>query len=114
MTVHEIPFSIREKSSDGSTPSWADKVGENFAEDFVAAFMPEQYGSHHKGIFGQPTDLQTEAFRTWAKVCMQIKSSPSVDQLVINGGTLLPDVFSLSDGQLRVQGQAGHNLLRLK
>ncbi len=103
---------LKLRGKEGYTPKssdWADRVVENFAEDFVAAFLTGPDGDAHKGVFGQPTSEQIAAIRQFVS-----ERTPAAvteeDELIINGAILLPDVLAAVDGKLHVQGKSSHHL----
>lgn len=107
----EAYLAIRGK--EGYTPpstAWEHRVQENFAEDFVAAFLPEGYPSLFKAHFGEPTSAESEAFREWALRQMREKDPVAANVLSINGATLMPAVWITSDGQLQVEGETSYNV----
>lgn len=86
-----------------NSSDWADRVGENFAEDFVAAFLSGANGNIHKAAFGQPTDAQIADIRQFVEERTPAEVSDAVNVVAINGATLLPTVMYSSDGKIHVQ-----------
>ncbi len=89
---------------------WADRVGENFAEDFTAAFLSDKYGPMHKGAFGQPSDEQLARLKQFIQERTPAAVSEEPDQLTVNGASLLPEVMLAADGKLHVQGQSSRSV----
>ena len=87
---------------------WANRIGENFAEDFVIAFMPEAVRDGHSGQFGTPTVEQVAAFRKWVEQRSQGETYPHEDTL-LEGTNLVPSVIYSADGSLSLQGNPGHH-----
>lgn len=97
----------------GYTPhvdEWAHRVHENFAEDFVYAFLPEQYPKIHKAEFGEPTSDETLAFRDWVKQQEQAAGEVGPNFMTLDGASVVPDVLLLPSGELHVQGVAEHTV----
>lgn len=109
---HEEYLALRGKS--GYTPAsnaWEDRIEENFAEDFTAAFLPASYPRIHKGAFGEPSEQWVEAFRTWVKQKEQERGPVETYLYTLNGSSLAPKVIAVTDGKLKIQGEADRNVI---
>lgn len=95
---------IRNQSAyTAKSQEWANRVNENFAEDFAIAFMPEASLEHHSGVFGAPTKLQIENLRKWVTEKSQsyVKDSK---QVKLNNLSIVPDVIALSGDTFKLEG----------
>jgi hypothetical protein len=92
---------------EAASSDWANRVGENFAEDFVIAFMPGADSMDHSGVFEAPTKEQVEAFRKWVGERSQGERY-TYDETLLGGTNLVPSVIYISDGRLDVQGNSSH------
>lgn len=105
-------LALRDKS--GYTPptnEWANRIEENFAEDFVAAYLPESYHREFRGSFGEPTEAQIQAFREWVRQREQSYGNVPVYDYTLNGASLAPSAILLKDGKLHVEGHADRSVV---
>lgn len=108
---HEQYLKLRGKESyKPASNDWVDRVVENFAEDFMATFVPDGYDYYHKAVFGDPSEAQKEKLRQWVQQREQEVTPIAPDRLTINGMTLVPHALAIADGQLHVKGYAGHHM----
>lgn len=108
---HDQYLAIRDR--EGYTPvsdEWEHRIGENFAEDFVEAFLPADRPRVFKALFGQPTQEQSAAFREWVEQREQALGLPETYFITVNGASLLPEVMKLPDGKLHVQGVSSYTV----
>lgn len=108
---HEQYLKLRGK--EGYVPAsndWADRIQENFAEDFAAVFIPDMPTVGHKAVFGMPDDATKQRLHQWFKQREQEVTLNDPEKLTINGMTIIPNVLSLTDGRLHVQGRSGHHV----
>lgn len=90
---------------------WADRVGENFAEDFAAAWLSDQYGGYlHKAAFGHPTDELLASIKQFVQERTPATVSETAEKVMIKGAGLLPHYMYVANGQLQVQGQSGYEV----
>lgn len=104
---HEEYLALRNKA--GYVPassSWGERIEENFAEDFVQAFVPDGITMPYKADFGAPTAEETAAFIAWVEEREREVGAQPHHYLTVNGTPILPDVLMLPNGQLHLQGSA--------
>lgn len=97
----------------GYTPAsndWENRIEENFAEDFAAAFLPDSYPRVFKGGFDAPSEEMTENFRAWMKQREQQFGPVPVNEYTLNGSAVAPKVILVKDRKLRIQGEAERNV----
>lgn len=108
---HEQYLKLRGKQNYvPASNDWANRVQENFAEDFTAVFLPDMPAVGHKAVFGMPDDAMKEKLRQWFTQREQEVTPYAPEKLAINGMTLIPHVLSIADGQLHVEGSSGHHV----
>lgn|GEM_PF-1825874 len=95
----------------GYTPeseSWGERIQENFAEDFVQAFLPAGFTSPHKADFGRMTEEEKLAFIDWAKAQEQEIGDQARTYMTVNGASIMPEAMLVPDGELHVEGIANN------
>lgn len=106
---HEEYLAIRGKQ--GYTPranSWGERIEENFAEDFVQAFLPAGYSAPHKADFGPMTEAEKQAFIEWVRAQEQEVGERKPGYMAVNGASVMPNAWVLGDGKLTVRGVANN------
>lgn len=106
----EAYLQLRGQEDYVSGDEWAELVGENFAEDFVAAFKPEDAERVHTAVFGEPSEESNAAFREWVKSRELQHGEVQPYAMTLNGAALLPKVLVLQDGKLHFEGEAGFEI----
>lgn len=99
-------LALRGKKDYLSGDEWAELTGENFAEDFVAAFESEGVERIHTAAFGEPSEELKASFREWVEQQEAEKGTVQPYAMTMNGASLLPKVLVVQDGKLQFDGEA--------
>lgn len=108
---HEEYLRIRGKTDYvPASNEWQDRIHENFAEDFAAAFYPAKYGEGvHKAVFGMPSEDMRAAIREYVSA-RSVATGRVNESLTVNGASFVPDVIYTSDGNLHVKGNSAYSV----
>lgn len=106
----EAYLKLRGKEDYNSGDEWAELIGENFAEDFTAAYKPEDSEFIHKAVFGEPSEESKASFREWVKNREQQYGEVQPYAMTMNGAALLPKVLVVHDNKLHFEGEAGFEI----